>query len=101
MTDHIAPRLTRSELVRLVDNILHPKERGFSSEEITAQLNLVCVNCPDPAAAMDIMIETLAPVTAEELVNRALSYAPRDVSTVPETELSSNHPLRKMKLETN
>lgn len=92
-------RLTRDELIHLVDNILHPRGRGFSSEEINAQLDTVCINCPDPALALDIITETRPPVTAEELVDRALACPPRDVATLPESELSLNHPLRRMKLD--
>jgi len=92
-------RLTRAEMVQLVANILNPKDTGFSSDEINEQLDLVCINCPDPAGALDIIIETPPPVTPEELVDRALALPDRDVKSLSETELALNHPLRKMKLD--
>jgi hypothetical protein len=99
MSFHTVRRLERQELIQLVDNILHPKGRGLSSQEITDQLNLVCANCPDPAAAMDIIIEAMPPITAKELVDRVLTCPPRDVSTVSTSELPPNHPLRALRVE--
>jgi len=92
-------KLTREKLIQLVDNVLSPKGRGFASGELNQQLLLFCVNCPDPIAAMDVVVETRPPVTASELVDRALAYPRRDVAGVPETELASTHPLRYMRLE--
>lgn len=92
-------RLTREELVQLVDNILEPAGKGFASEQINEQLDIVCMNCPDPAGALDIIIETPPPVTAEELVARALALPPRDPNALPESELHRDHPLRHLKLE--
>ena len=92
-------RLTRDELVKAVDNVLHPAGKGLTPEQINEQLDLACMNCPDPAAALDIIIETPPPVTAEELVAKALSYAPRDPRTLPESELHRDHPLRHLTLD--
>ncbi|MEI9988065.1 MAG: hypothetical protein WDN69_36155 [Aliidongia sp.] len=99
MSLNLVKKLNHDELIQLVDNLLHPKGRGFSSADLTNQLNLVCVNCPDPSAAMDIITETLPPATAQELVDRALSCPPRDIETVPVSKLAANHPLRKMKVD--
>ncbi|MFC5743189.1 hypothetical protein [Dyella tabacisoli] len=90
-------KMNRDEMIQMVDVLLHPKGRGLSSEDLTYQLNVVCLNCPDPSAAMDILVETLPPITAEELVGRALSCPPRDIAAVPYSKLAENHPLRKMK----
>jgi hypothetical protein len=79
--------------------ISKPKGTGFSSEEITQKLFKFCINCPDPAAAMYLVVECLDPMSPEQLVDRALTYPPRDPSTVPKTELSLTHPLRHMKLD--
>ena len=95
----MAQRLNREEMVQLVDNVLRPKGRGLTSEQITEQLFLFCINCPDPAAAMDIVLEASAPVTAQQLVDEALACPPRDVATLPESELAFTHPLRHMKLD--
>jgi len=99
MKAKIAKRLTRAELVQLVGNILEPAGKSFTSEQINEQLDLVCINCPDPAGALDIIIETPPPVTAEELVARALALPLRDPNSLPESELHRNHPLRYLKLE--
>lgn len=92
-------RLNYEEMVQYVDNVLQPMNRGFTSEEINDQLFTFCVNCPDPAAALDIVVETMGPVTARELVDKALSQSPRDPATLPESELALTHPLRSMKLD--
>lgn len=92
-------RLTRDEMIRLVDNILAPEGRGFSSEEINEQLDLVCINSPDPAAALDMIIETPPPVTAAQLVERALACPPRDVRSLSGSELALDHPLRRLALD--
>jgi hypothetical protein len=89
-------RLTRDEMVQMVDNVLRPKGRGFTSQEINDQLLLFCANCPDPATAMDIVIETRGPVTASQLVERALACPPRKAADLPESELALTHPLRTM-----
>ena len=80
-------------------NFLAPKGNGFSSEEINLQLLDVCFNCPDPVRAMDIVAEAGGLVTAEQYIDAMLACAPRDVATVPESELPRSHPFRRMKLE--
>jgi hypothetical protein len=95
----MAQKLRREEMVQLLDNVLNPKGRGFTSEQINQQLLLVCLNCPDPAAAMDIVLETPPPASAGQLVDRALACPARDVTSLPESELPLTHPLRHMKLE--
>lgn len=92
-------RLSYEEMVQFVDNVLQPKDRGFTSEEINDQLFTFCANCPDPAGALDIVVETVGPVTARELVDKALSQLPRDPATLPESDLALTHPLRLMKLD--
>ena len=92
-------RLSRDEMVHFVDNVLHPKGRGFTSQEINDQLLLFCANCPDPSMAMDIVIETMGPVTASQLVEKALACPPRRDADVPESEMPRTHPLRTMFLD--
>ena len=86
-------------MTQLVDDVLHPEARGLTSEAINQQLLLFCINCPDPVAAMDIVIEASAPVTAEQLVERCLACPPREVASWPESELALTHPLRHIKVE--
>ncbi len=90
-------KLERNELVELVENLLHPNGKGFSSKELSDQLNLVCINCPDPSFAMDLIIETASPTTAVELVDRTLSCHPRDISFISFSKLAANHPLRNLR----
>jgi hypothetical protein len=92
-------RLSHDEMIQFVDNVLRPKGRGFSSEEINMQLITFCLNCPDPAAAMDIVIETKGPVTASQLVDKALACEPRNPNDLPESELAMSHPFRHMTVE--
>ena len=98
-TGFMTRKLTREEMVQAVENITHPKDRGFSSEEITRQLLVFCMSCPDPVAAMDLMVEDKTPMTAQELVDKALAYPVRDISKLSESELALTHPFRHMRLE--
>lgn len=91
-------RLTREQMIEFVQNILEPSDDS-SEEHVTDQLNVVCLNSPDPAGAMDIIIETPPPITAVELVDRILSLPHREISTLPHNALSRNHPLRTLKLD--
>lgn len=87
-------RLSRAELIELVENITHPKARGLTSEQVNEQLLLFCIHSPDPAAAMDLMVESMEPMTSAELVDRALALPFRDPAKLPDSELSATHPLR-------
>lgn len=95
----MAKRLSRSELVYVIRRISYPRESGLSSEEANQQLLLFCINCPDPVAAMDLVVECTAPMTAEELVDRALACPHRNVADLPDSELPLTHPLRHMTLD--
>lgn len=88
---------TRDELVQLVEAISEPAGTGLSSEEVNQMLLEFCINCPDPAAAMDLIVEDTTPLTSAELVDKALAMPPRDVREVPASELAITHPLRYMK----
>lgn len=97
--DNMAKKLQREELVELVEHVMHPKGKGFTSEQINQKLLHFCINCPDPAASMDIVINAPRGSTAEAVVSKALACPPRDPNGLPESELPSSHPLRRMKLE--
>ncbi len=94
---NMAKRLSNEEMIQIVDDILDPKE--FTSEELNQRLLLFALNCPDPVAAMDLIIQTQGPITAEGLVARALAYSPRDPNSLPESQLALTHPLRYMSLD--
>lgn len=93
---NMAQKLEQQELVQLVDNVLSPKGRGFSSEQINQQLLLFCIHCPDPVAAMNIVLESRRPVTAKQLFDKAMACPSRAVADVPVSELPLTHPLRHM-----
>jgi len=94
----MAKKLHYGEMIAIAENILNPAR--FTEEEIDKQLLLLCINCPDPAGAMDwIVVEAMPPITAKELVDRALAQAPRDPASLPESELPATHPLRHMKVD--
>jgi hypothetical protein len=95
----MAKRLSGAELIELVENITNPRKRGFTSEEINQQLLLFCIHSPDPAGAMDLMVESMEPMTSDELVDRALALPFRDPATLSESELAATHPLRYMTLD--
>jgi hypothetical protein len=95
----MAKRLHKEEMVKLVENVIHPKGKGYSADDLNQQLLLFCVNCPDPVGAMDLVIETSGPITALGLVEAAMALPPRDVATLSEAELANTHPLRHMKLD--
>ena len=90
-------KLTYDQMVSLVENVMRPSGSGFTSEQINRQLLLVCANCPDPAGALDLIVETKGPVDAKSLVDMALALAPRDPVFLSETELAATHPLRFMR----
>ena len=85
-------KLSYAEMVALVDNILDPKD--YTSEEINLQLIQFCAALPDPLAAMKIVLETMPPTTASQLVDKALACKVRSISEIPESELPLSHPLR-------
>ena len=94
----LVPRLTRDQLIQCVKDCAWP-DGSLSEDEQCERLDYFCINCPDPAAAMDIVIETMEPLTAEEMVDRALACPPFDPKTLPESELHWNHPFRHWELE--
>ena len=89
-------KLEYEELIQLVDIVLNPMGRGFSSEEINQQLLLFCTQCPDPVAALDILLEARRPAMVNQVVDDALARPRRSVADVPVSELPLTHPLRKM-----
>lgn len=95
----MAKRLQPKEMVKLVEDVIHPKGKGLTSEEINQRLLNFCINCPDPVASMDIVINAPRGATAESIVSRAIAYPPRDPNDLPESKLAKGHPLRHMKLE--
>lgn len=95
----MAKRLQRNELVSLVELVIHPKGKGFTSEQINKKLLEFCINCPDPVAAMEIVLNAPRGSTADEITTEALARARCDPNSLPERRLARTHPLRRMQVE--
>jgi len=95
----IIKRLTRHELIQILENMSRSAEKGLSSGEIDRQLIAFCVNCPDPASAMDLVIDAPRDSTSAAIVDQALAMPRRAVETWSEAELAMDHPLRHCSLE--
>jgi hypothetical protein len=89
-------KLDRAEMLAALRCVFEPAGKGLSSEEINEQLLLFCANCPDPVSAMDLVLEVPVGTTAHEVLEQALAMTPRSVTTWPESDLASDHPLRLM-----
>lgn len=91
-------RLTRAQMIAYVENIMEPSEVS-TEEEVDRQLDAVCMNCPDPIGAAEILIGeppppgVEVPETAEQLVALMLALPPRDPATLPESELPLDIPI--------
>jgi hypothetical protein len=95
----VVKRLGRDDLIRLVENVFHPVDGALTAEAIDEQLLIFCLNCPDPGAAMDLVVEAPQDCTPVSVVEHALAMTPRAVDTWSESELALDHPLRRWKLE--
>lgn len=95
----IVRKLGRDELVAIVDGIFHPAGKGLTAEQMEEQLLVFCLNCPDPGAAMDLVVEAPRGSMAERVVDEALEMPLRPINTWSEAELANDHPLRHWRLE--
>lgn len=89
-------KLSRGEMLAALDCVFEPAGKGMTSEQINKHLLDFCANCPDPVAAMDLVLDVPIGSTAQEVLDRALAMAPRSIATWTESELAADHPLRKM-----
>jgi hypothetical protein len=94
----VVQRLNHNQMLAYVRNVLEPSQDS-AEEWVTEQFNVVCMNCPDPVAAADVLIETPPPTTADELLEKMLAYPERHPSTYSEEELSKSHPFRWMQVD--
>jgi hypothetical protein len=81
----------------MVDNVINPDDKKATEAEASRQLYDICACCPDPLAAMDIVLESTEPLTATEMVDLALACPYRDIRYVPESEIPLENPLRHMR----
>ena len=96
--DEMVKRLTRDQLVELVNIVMDPGGTGASSQEVNRALLLFCANCPDPVGAMGVVFSH-TPRTYEQITDFALAMPRRDVRDIPTSELLPSHPLRHMRLD--
>ena len=90
-------RLDRNELLALVKSISTAND--LTTAEVNERVLLFAINSPDPAKAMDLLLEPGGPSTAEEIVNTALAFPPRDPRSLSFAELHPEHPLRALRVE--
>ncbi|WP_426303943.1 hypothetical protein ACN9MJ_13065 [Acidovorax facilis] len=95
----IVNKLNREEMIDIIENIFHPMGKDLTAEDLDRQLLVFCLNCPDPASAMSLVVEAPRGATANSVVNEALALPRREVATLSEDELSMDHPLRHWELE--
>lgn len=91
-------KLTKDQLLQLLDKIMQPKVYGLSEKEGDDVLLAFCAGCPDPIKARWLIVECIDPMTDEGLVDRALAMPLRSIAEVPFFELPDGHPLRAMAL---
>ena len=99
MASRIVPALSRSELASRLDAVFNPREGQFIEGQIDTMLLEFCLNCPDPPAAMDAVIEAPEGVGCEEILDQVLSMPARSPGSYSEEELSADHPLRTWRVQ--
>jgi hypothetical protein len=92
----VKEKLSKVQLLELLDKIMQPKVYGLSEKEGDDVLLAFCAGCPDPVKARWLIVECLDPMTDEELVDRALAMPLRHMVDVPLSELPDGHALRVM-----
>jgi hypothetical protein len=92
LTKRSVPVLDKAAMLRHLNSVLAPSE--FPSELIDVMLLEFCMNCPDPAGAMDVVVEAPCDATAESVLAEALAMTVRNPASYSEAELALDHPLR-------
>jgi len=90
-------RLNRDQLVDLVTRMMSGEPR--TEAEGDEWLLTFALNSPDPAKAMDLLLEPGGPESPATIVDEAMSYSRRDPTALPPSELHPNHPLRRLQIE--
>ena len=94
----MAKKLNRAEMLAALDCVFEPAGKRLTSEQINEQLLLFCASCPDPVSAMDLVLDAPVGSTTPEVLEQALAMAPRSVTAWSESELATDHPLRRIAL---
>jgi len=87
----VVPRFDHAGLVALLTSMA---DGSLPEIEVDRRLLTFCLNCPDPAGAMNVFLDAERGTTDTAIVAAALSLPARLVATVPVNELSAEHPLR-------
>jgi hypothetical protein len=82
------------EALRLVRALLSAD--AASEEDADRDLLEFAMRCPDPARAMDLLIQPGGPETPEAIVELVMNFPPRDPKSLSTRELHKGHPLRHM-----
>ena len=95
-------RLDRDGLIELVTFFMSGGTK--SDEEDVHCLMTIVANCPDPPAAMKLLVEKQENENPEDenpeaIVDRALRMPPRPAERYSPKELHPNHPLRRIRFE--
>ncbi|KNZ67377.1 hypothetical protein AB595_26765 [Massilia sp. WF1] len=65
--------MNKQALLQLLDRMKPPASDALSDEEFDALVLAFCAACPDPVRARWLLLDCLASLTDEELVDRALA----------------------------
>jgi hypothetical protein len=99
MARRAVPVLTPTEMLARLHVVFSPKGSGLTSSQIDEMLLEFCLNCPDPVAAMNTVLEAPQAATVEEVLSAALALPARSPATYGESELSADHPLRHWRVQ--
>ena len=99
MTEGAVPSLNHAEMLQRLNAVFFPKMGEFTSNEMDTMLLEFCLNCPDPAAAMDAVVEAPQGSTAEATLEAVLAMPVRSPASYAESELSLDHPLRHWRVQ--
>ena len=95
----VVPILNQADLLQRLNAIFFPKAGEFTESEIDTMLLEFCLNCPDPAAAMDAVVEAPQGSTAESVLEAVLAMPARSPASYAESALSLDHPLRHWRVQ--
>lgn len=87
-------KLNRGEMLVALSAVFHPAGKGLTSRQIDGYLLSFCASCPDPAGAMDVVVDAPAGSTCEQILEQVLAMPERSVDSWSDSELSMDHPLR-------
>ena len=99
MRPRLVPALGREQLLRRLEAVFCPKEGEYTAAQIDEMLIELCLNCPDPVAAMDAILEAPHGATAAAVLEAVLNMSARSPSSYSEEELAVDHPLRNWRVQ--